>query len=206
MKKLIPCCVLLVVCTLAAPYLKIEGRLVNVDHRPIYESEFYWDDGELSRAWCWFSAGNYWAVQFDEEKTEGTDRGMIEALGAVAYPNWPDPVFQGAYIHIFEDDAGQPGASIYNELLVFTTGNLYEWLIMEQHVYGAVFYVAYEQYGDYPNCDALGVDAVSGTHNWTCNYGSWEQTSAFSDFMLRCYWQPFSEVTETSWGQVKALY
>jgi hypothetical protein len=197
---------LLVASAFAAPYIGTDARSVGVDVQPTYESQFYWDDGELSRAWCWLSGGNYWAVQFDEEKTDGIDRGIVEALGTVVYPNWPDLVFQGAYLHIFDDDGGVPGASIFHEFFMFTIGNEFEWFAMEQHVYGSVFYVAFEQPGDYPLCDALGVDADAGTHNWTCYQGSWDNTAMFSDFMLRCYWQPLSGVASSTWGRIKSLY
>ncbi len=206
MRKAILICMVLAACTLAAPYLEAANRPVNVSLQPSYESQFYWDDGVMSSAWCWYTGGNYWAVQFDEEKTEGADRGMIEALGAAVHPYWPDSIYQGAYLHIIEDDGDYPGVSIFRELHVFENPGEFEWLSMEQHVYGSVFYVAFEQYGNYPDCDALGVDAVGGTHNWTGYQGSWGNTSTFSDFMLRCYWQPLSDVAETTWGQVKALY
>ncbi len=206
MRKAILICVVFAVCTLAAPYLKTWSQLVNVNPQPTSESQFYWDDGIVASGWVWYTGGSYWAVDFDEEKTEGADRGMIESLGAVVYPNWPDAEYQGAYLHIFEDDGDYPGEDIYRELLQFEVGGEFEWLSMEQHVYGSVFYIAFEQFGDYPDCDALGVDAASGSHNWTGYQGSWGNTSFFGDFMLRCYWQSFSNVKLTSWGAVKALY
>jgi hypothetical protein len=206
MRKMMLIYTVLTVCALAAPVLQAPSHPVSVEPQPAYRSQFYWDDGEMYSAWAWYSGGNYWAVDFDEEKTEGIEQGIVEAIGAMTYPDWPSSVYEGAYMHVFDDDGGYPGESLFHELLVFTDGGVFEWLTMEQHVYGSVFYIAFEQYGDYPDCDAMAVDAAAGSHNWTGYQGSWDNTALFGDFMLRCYWQPFSEVTETTWGRVKALY
>ncbi len=72
-----------------------------------------------------------------------------------------------------------------------------------------VFYVANEQIGNAPACDAIGVDAEAGTHNWTGYQGSWSPTTIFGDFMIRCYWDdedPDPGVENTTWGEIKTLY
>jgi hypothetical protein len=206
MKGVVTFFLALAVCAAAVPTLQATGHPVFVAPQPTHESQFYWDDGIMSSGWCWFSGGNYWAVQFDEEKTDGIDRGIVEALGAMTYPGWPDAEYQGVYLHIFTDEGGYPGEDTYGRFFQFEDGGEFEWLYMEQHVYGAVFYVAFQQIGDYPDCDTIAVDAASSGHNWTGYQGSWARTSFFGDFMLRCYWNPFESVEETSWGWVKALY
>jgi hypothetical protein len=73
---------------------------------------------------------------------------------------------------------------------VFSTGGVFEWIDADPWVLvtTAVFYIGFQQIGNYPACDSMGVDAVSGTHNWTGYQGSWAPTTLFGDFMIRCYW------------------
>ncbi len=69
-----------------------------------------------------------------------------------------------------------------------------------------VVFHLFEQLGNYSSSDSQGIDATAGTHNWTGYQGSWSPTTLFGDFMIRCYWDPWVEIKETSWGAVKALY
>ncbi|HUT98962.1 MAG TPA: Ig-like domain-containing protein [bacterium] len=171
------------------PALSTTGPAFNAHPGPPTEYEFYWDDGIVSSCWVWFTAGNYWAVKFDQAKTGGAD-GYVTKYGAVAYPDWPDSTYQGCYMHTFEDVGGYPGSSLDNEYLGFTQGGVFEWVYPGSPVFvdGGVFYIAFRQFGNYPYTDAIGVDAVAGTHNWTGYQGSWAPSTAFSDFMIRCYW------------------
>ncbi|MCX7022411.1 MAG: hypothetical protein NTW26_09105, partial [bacterium] len=92
--------------------------------------------------------------------------------------------------------------------LQFTAGGVFQWIDADPpvSVTDAVFYIAFQQLGNYPSADSIGVDAVAGTHNWTGYQGSWTPTTLFGDFLLRCYWDDTPGVQETSWGAVKALY
>jgi hypothetical protein len=198
---------ILATASLAANSVMTTGVTLNAHPQPPTEYEFYWDDGILSSGWIWYTGGNYWAVQFDEVKTGGDD-GWVTKVGAVTYPGWPDGSFQGANMHIFDDLGGYPGEDLWGSMLGFNTGGVYEWLDVEPpQPVGPVFYVAFQQVGNYPNADAIGVDAVAGTHDWTGYQGSWAPSTSFGDFMIRCYWddEPIG-VTDTTWGAVKALY
>ena len=173
---------------------------------PPEEYEFYWDDGIMVSAWTWFTGGNYWAVQFDEEKTDG-DEGYVTRVCAMTYAGWPDSTFQGFNMYIFGGPGGDP---LWWGHLQFTAGGVYQCIDVEPpQPVPATFFVAAEQIGNYPNCDAIGVDAVAGTHNWTCYQGSWGPVTHYGDFMIRCYWDGEIEedrVSDATWGSIKALY
>jgi len=169
-------------------------------------NEFYWDDGIISSGWVWYTGGNYWAVQFDDEKTGG-NAGHVNQVGATTYAGWPDGTFQGAYLHLFSDYGSYPYEDLYREHLNITEGDVYTWMTVDPPIdlTSGVFYLAWEQFGNYPATDCMAVDASAGTHNWTGYEGSWGPDSAYGDFMLRCYWEP-AGVTPSTWGQVKSLY
>jgi len=190
MRKVLIAIVVLVMCAAAyPPALLTTGPPVNAHPGPPAEYEFYWDDGVLSAGWCWYTAGNYWAVDFDEEKTGGVANGVVTVYGAVTYPGWPDGTYQGCYMHTFDDDGGYPGADLDRTNLFFTDPGSFEWIDAGVGLSTSTFYIAFEQYGNYPSCDSVGVDAVGGTHNWTGYQGAWGSTSSYGDFMLRCYWE-----------------
>ena len=176
---------------LAVNAVSISGVPYSAHPQPPVEYEFYWDDGIMSSGWVWYTGGNYWAVQFDEQKTGGS-HGALTAYGAVTYPGWPDSTFQGCYMHTFDDIGDYPGADLDSTYLGFTTGGVFEWVDAFVYLTDGVFYVAFEQYGNYPTCDAMGIDAVAGTHNWTGYQGSWSPTTLYGDFLIRCYWDTFS--------------
>jgi hypothetical protein len=182
---------------------------VDAHPQPPTEYEFYWDDGNVGGGWSWYTGGNYWAVQFDEVKTGG-DPGVITLYGVYSYSSgWPDGSGQGCYMHTFADLGGYPGDELDRTYCPLdTTG--FEWTPPETDpliVTTGVFYIAFEQIGNYPSCDSVYVDPVAGTHNWTCYRGSWGRTTLFGDFLLRCYWDDQTPaVEETTWGRVKALY
>ncbi len=205
MKKLL--ILVLAVAAFAANSVMTGGIPFNAHPQPPEIYELYWDDGIMSSGWVWQIGGNYWAVQFDEEKTGGSP-GVVYKYGAVTYSGWPDGIYQGCYMHTFDDIGGYPGSDLGRSYLQFTTGDVFEWVDAKPVVSTttAVFYIAFEQIGNYPRSDAIGVDAVAGTHNWTGKQGSWGPTTHFGDFMIRCFWEPLCGVEETSWGAVKALY
>ncbi|HUT98960.1 MAG TPA: Ig-like domain-containing protein [bacterium] len=175
----------------AASWLAVSatGPPVNSHPDPPAEYEFYWDDGTLSYFWCWYTGGNYWAVQFDDEKTGGVADGTVTAYGAATYPDWPDSTYQGCYMHVFDDVSGYPGADLDHAYLGFTDPGSFEWIDAAVALSTSIFYIAFEQFGDYPYCDSVGVDAEAGTHNWTGYLGDWSPMDLFGDFMLRCYWE-----------------
>jgi len=197
---------ILVAAAFAANSVMTGGVALNAHPQPLYGGEFYWDDGIMSAGWCWYTGGNYWAVQFDEVKTGG-ESSWITAYGAVTYPDWPDTPFQGCNMHTFSDLGGYPGSDLGYEFLLFTQAGVFQWIDADPVVYvtDGVFYIAWQQIGNYPSCDSVGVDAVAGTHDWTGYQGSWAPTTANGDYMLRCYCS-LPGIEETSWGAVKALY
>lgn len=172
---------------------------------------YYWDDGILSSGWVWFTGGNYWAVQFDQ--IHGYER--VSWIGAMTYPDWPDETYQGCYVHAFDDLGGYPRSDLFRKYLPLTGSDEFEWVEITDYVpiTSDAFYIAFEQLGNYPSTDAMGVDAISGTHNWTGYEGSWSPTSLFGDFMIRCCTGdvdpgdgPGPGVVATSWGELKAAY
>ncbi len=171
------------------PALSTTGPPINAHPDPPAEYEFYWDDGSLSSGWMWYDGGNYWATQFDDEKTGGVADGLVTAYGAVTVPNWPDSTYEGCYMHVFGDSGGYPGADLDSTYLGFTGSGSFEWVETSVLLSTSTFYIAFEQIGGSPSCDSVAVDAVAGTHNWTGFQGSWGEISIFSDFMLRCYWE-----------------
>jgi hypothetical protein len=190
MKKVLILAVILVL-SAAASWRAVStgGPLVNAHPEPPTEYEFYWDDGILANGWAWYSGGNYWAVLFDEEKTGGYENGVVTMYGAVTYPGWPSTVYEGCYMHTFDCDLGYPDMDLDSTYLGFTTGGVYEWVAATVPLSTSAFFIAFEQIGSYPDCDAIGVDAEAGLHNWTGYQGSWDMTTLFGDFMLRCYWE-----------------
>ncbi len=207
MKKLV-LLLLVAVAVFAANSAFTTGIPINAHPQPPVEYEFYWDDGIMTSGWIWFTGGNYWAVQFDEVKT-GDAPGMFTNYGVTTYPGWPDSTFQGCYMHVLDDLGGYPGTDLDRTFLMFTTGGVYEWIAPAAPflITTGVFYVANEQYGNYPAADSQGVDATAGTHNWTGYQGSWVPTTIFGDFMIRCYWDDeIPAVQDTSWGAIKVLY
>jgi len=206
MKKLV-LLLLVAVCAFAANSVMTSGVSVNTHPQPPDVYEFYWDDGIMTSGWIWYTGGNYWAVQFDDVKTGG-DLGAVITYGAVTYPGWPDGSFQGAYLHTFGDLGGYPGSDLGYEMFMPVTGGVFEWVDSDPQISltSGVFYIAWQQIGNYPNADAIGVDAVAGTHDWTGYQGSWTPTTANGDYLLRCYWDGDPAVESTTWGAVKALY
>jgi hypothetical protein len=144
-------------------------------------TEFYWDDGTISEGWIWYTSGNYWCVQFNEEKTTGLP-GTVTRLGAYTMPNWPDSTFQGADLHVFSDSGGQPGNDLDS---VFIDGSGWQWADIDVEVDSGVFWISWQQIGNYPACDALGFDEDSTGHSWGWE-GGWID---WGDAMLRCYWK-----------------
>ncbi|MCX7022339.1 MAG: hypothetical protein NTW26_08740, partial [bacterium] len=124
------------------------GPSINAHPDPPAESEFYWDDGTLSYFWCWYTGGNYWAVQFDDEKTGGVENGVVTAYGAATYPDWPDSTYLGCYMHVFDDDGGYPGADLDSTYLGFTDPGSFEWIDAAVALSTSTFYIAFEQIGD----------------------------------------------------------
>lgn len=163
--------------------------------------EFYWDDGACGGGWLWYTGGNYWSVQFDEEKTAGQP-GTVTSVGAYVFPGWPDGAYQGANLHIFSDSGGLPGDDLGCEYVGGGSG--WQWADTDPaiEINDGVFWVAWEQIGYYPNCDALGFD-VGGTGH---SYGG-DDWIGWGDAMLRCYWEGVMiQVRESSWGLIKTLW
>ena len=207
MKKLV-LLLLVAVVAFAANSVMTTGIPYQTHPQPPAEFEFYWDDGILSAGWAWYTGGNYWAVQFDDVKTGGDANASVVTYGAETYAGWPDGTFQGCNMHTFSDLGGYPGADLGFENLVFTAGGVFQWIDSDPLIMltTSVFYIAFQQIGNYPACDSMGVDAVAGTHDWTGYSGSWAPTTLFGDFLLRCYWDDEGAVEATTWGAVKALY
>ncbi|MCX7022405.1 MAG: Ig-like domain-containing protein, partial [bacterium] len=84
---------------------------------------------------------------------------------------------------------GYPGADLDSTYLGFTDPGSFEWIDAAVALSTSTFYIAFEQIGDYPDCDSVAVDAEAGSHNWTGYGGDWSKTTLFGDFMLRCYWE-----------------
>jgi hypothetical protein len=190
MRKTFLFLIVLVVCVAASwRTTSTTGPAIDAHPGPPAVSEFYWDDGIIAGAWVWFTTGSYWAVQFDDEKTSGFANGVVTSYGAVTYPNWPDSTYQGCYMHVFGDDAGYPGVDLDRTYMEFTNPGSFEWVDTNVGLTTSTFYIAFEQIGSSSDCDAVAVDEAAGTHNWTGYMGAWGNTSTFSDFMLRCYWE-----------------
>jgi len=193
----------LVIACFAANNEGISTPRINAHPQPAVYNEFYWDDGMVDSAWVWYTGGNYWAVQFDDDKTGGCE-GNVNSVGCCSYSGWPDSTFQGTYLHIFDDYGSYPNTDLSRDFVA--TGSTFVFVDTNVDISTSVFYVAWEQYGNYPACDGMAVDAAAGTHNWTGFSGSWGPDSAYGDFMLRCYWQEKPGVATSSWGAVKSLY
>ncbi len=191
MRRLISGIVLfLALCAAASPLaLSSGGPAYDAHPGPPTEYEFYWDDGQVIMGWCWYTGGSYWAVKFDEDKTGGDAEALVTAYGAATYPDWPDDTYQGCYMHVFDDLGGYPHADLDRTYMGFDDPGYFEWLDTAVALSTSTFYIALEQFGNYPYCDTMAVDAVAGTHDWTGYQGSWSPTTAYGDFMLRCYWE-----------------
>ena len=154
MKKLL--LLFLVAAALAANSVMVSGVPYMTHPQPPTEYEFYWDDGIMSNGWAWYTGGNYWGTQFDDAKTGGDDEARVMMYGSVTYPNWPDATFQGHYMHTFDDLGGYPGSDLDGTYCQHTTGGTFEWWVPNDGYVGlttSVFYIAFEQYQNYPSCD-----------------------------------------------------
>ena len=111
-------------------------------------------------------------------------------------------------MHVFGDDGGHPGVDLDRTHMDFPMTERYVWLDVAVGLNTSVFYIAFEQISNYPDCDAVCIDDEVGIHNWTGFQGEWGQTTAYyGDFMLRCYWDDEGTLVEDlSWGRVEALY
>jgi hypothetical protein len=143
--------------------------------------EFYWDDGTCSQGWMWYTGGNYWYVVFDEEKTSDQP-GTVSSLGAYVYPNWPDETYQGVDLHVLSDSGGVPGADLG---YAYVSGSGWHWTNVDVDLDSGVFWVGFQQIGNYPACDALGFDAEGTGHSW----GWVDDWITWGDAMLRCRWE-----------------
>jgi len=169
---------------------------------------YYWDDGALSSCWAWYTGGNYWAVQFDLYQSE-----VVTWIGVMTYPDWPDETYQGCNVHVFDDLGGYPGDDLLFAYLPLTGPEEFEWIEITDYIWleNNAFYIAFQQIGNYPSCDSVGVDAVAGTHDWTGYQGSWSPTTLNGDFMIRCCTGDESPeghggIEFASWGELKAAY
>jgi hypothetical protein len=203
-KVLIPILFLSVAALATNGALAEGGAPISAQPQPPTYEEFYWDDGMASNGWAWYTGGNYWAVQFDDSLTGGSD-GYVDRMWAMTYPGWPDSTYVGCYLHIFDDIGGYPGESIFQVYYDYD-----DWADgFEVYISTGTFYVAFEQIGNYPADlpDSIATDAAAGTHNWTGYQGGWANTTSYGDFLIRCYWEaaPIA-VEDTTWGGVKGLY
>ncbi|MBD3399650.1 MAG: hypothetical protein GF399_04895 [Candidatus Coatesbacteria bacterium] len=172
----------------------------DVPPRPDYQ-EFHYDDGGCEVGYVMYTGGQYWAVEFGEDLTGGT-AGHIDQLGAYTVAGWPDSTFQGCYLHVFSEYGGYPDEDLCREYLAFQSGDQYEWIDVDVEISTGLFYVVFEQFGDYPACDSIGVDTDNSGHSWMDG-----QPFTEGELMLRCYWQSDNSAVEpSSWGRVKALY
>ena len=163
--------------------------------------EFYWDDGIMTRGWAWNTGGNYWGVQFDEEKTSGKP-GWLEAFFIRSPSRFP---YSGCYFNVFDDQGGRPGTNVLR--VFYDSYGYWQELVPGIYLDSGVFFCAMEQVGESYRADQIGTDAVAGTHNWTGYRGSWAPTALYGDFIIRVRWRPDNQsVTDTTWGQVKNLY
>ena len=186
---------------------------------PLMAVELYWDDSMGAHN---ISSGELYAVQFDEEKTNGYS-GWVTQVGTFIWwetYNYEFSIYAddgegypGELLHTFDTTDGWPWEDSWG----------YYWFDVEPSVYvsTSIFYVAAK--GLYiPEAGYYSLlthdDESEGEHDWVYDPYTEEwyliEDSQFGDLTIRCYWEPdcpfdhddYSVVTETTWGAIKAEF
>ena len=150
-----------------------------------------WDDGVMVNAYCWYDAGNKWAIRGCMP-----DGAVIDEIGTYLlsendpYWPWPDSEHQPIELHLYNDDGGggYPGTLLYNSGEVYVDPNTSECTAFPGIAApGGAFFVATNQLQDYPGCEGQGVDGALDHWDqmWAEIGGAWQPYSSISgDLMM----------------------
>ena len=85
-------------------------------------------------------------------------------------------------MHTFDDHGGYPGGDLDRTYHMLSGGGGFDWFSptpIRSSSPPVSSTSPSNSSSNYPSCDALGVDALAGTHNWTGYQGSWAPTTIF---------------------------
>ena len=169
------------------------------------ETMLFWDDGAPEEN---LGYSYTWGVLFDEFKTGGDDSGVITRLGAVVYPNWPDSIYQGGYINVYQDDATSPGTLLGTYFLPISNPGYYDWIDIDDLALNTDrFWLIWTYTGSPPLLDALMRDDNGGNAHTYYFTDTQQYKYLNADACLRCYWDASPQrLDPASWGEVKDLY
>jgi len=187
--------------------------------------ELKWDNGTLRWSAAWYTGAGAWVGNDFDTTTLKTSHVKVLKLKTYTRDNWPNRVWDGFRIGIFNFAGGVPGSRLWP---ASGGGYFFKPSGAGGHVWvecpvnwtcpAVKFVAAQEQYYNWPNCDPWSVDTnyTFRHHSWNYYGGAWTPLTSvlvdikpYYNLMLRVWLETghtFPGVEPSSLGRVKALY
>jgi hypothetical protein len=176
--------------------------------------ELKWDSGTSGWLIVWYTGSGSWVGNdFDISTISGYR--VVESMRVYSGPAWPNGRWEGWRLGIYAF-ASVPGSLLWGPKYVRGTSSSYGWNDFTVNwtlpASNTAFIAAFEQFYDYPNCDAHVVDnnRVFLRHSWLYYAGNWgylTNGTGYYNLMLRVIVNNDSlSAAPTSLGRIKGLY
>ncbi len=184
--------------------------------------ELAYDTGSPALYLAWYTGGGSWVGNDFDISTLKTEHNVVREIKYFTSPHWPNEIYDGFRIALFDFAAGRPGERLWPE---GTEGRYvkpggaegFKTFWVNYYLNTKKFVAAVEQFYDYPDCDPYFCDtnATFLARSWQKELGkTWiplagKNPYPYRNLMLRVIVRiGYSEigVTPTSLGRVKALY
>ncbi|MGD8718620.1 MAG: hypothetical protein PVH29_07335 [Candidatus Zixiibacteriota bacterium] len=184
---------------------------------PTYDAsiELKWDNGSSSYNIAWYTGSGTWIGNAFDISTLSSYRGLT-TMRVHTGPAWPNGSWDGFRIGVFNFAGGVPGSLIWGPRFVTGSTTNYGWndfsVGWTVPVSDDNFVAAVEQYYNYPNCDAHGVDNNSTpvAPSWMYYSGTWSpytNSTGYYNLMIRVILDTETlNVEPLSFGRAKAIY
>ena len=184
--------------------------------------ELGYDNGAPALYLAWYTGAGFWVGNDFDVSTLKTTHNVVREMKYFTSPHWPNDVYDGFRLAVFDFSTGLPGARLWPEgsegrYVKPSGGEGFKTFWVNYYVNTKKFVAAVEQYYNYPNCDPYYCDSnpTFQAHSWQ-KYPAkpWEPLVGknpypYRNLMLRVIFRVgYSEigVTPASLGRVKALY
>lgn len=184
--------------------------------------ELGYDNGSRALQLAWYTGAGFWVGNDFDISTLKTTHNVLREMKYFTSPYWPNEVYDGFRIAVFEFSTGVPGARLWPDgqqgrYVKPAGGEGFKTFWVNYYLKTNKFVAAVEQFYDFPNCDPYYCDTnpTFQGHSWQKEAGKpWAALVGLDPFpyrnlMLRAIVRiGYSEigVTPTSLGRVKALY
>ncbi len=135
--------------------------------RPAVDT-FKYDDNMPANAWAYSQGGSGWGVKFISPSDNVTLAGALVHF----YDGWPSPGGTNALVKVYADDGthGAPGTEIWASDTVTITMGQWNFIPIDEPIFGSNYYIFYVQVDSYPMCPGMSLDAFSNAPShrmWT---------------------------------------